>query len=293
MVRRIFYPSERMFDLHNLNYRARIEERYRALLKDLRGMVVLTGPSGSGKTTTLYSSLLAIYREMDDYASIVTIEDPVEYEFGLFSQMQVNRLAGMDFFHGLSAIMRQDPEVIMIGEIRDPETSAVALRAALTGHLVLTTIHSGSAPEVITRLLNMGIEPFIISSALTCILAQRLVRINCPHCIEEYEPPKNIADFARTRLDNPSLKFRRGAGCSECKYTSFHGRMPLAELLVLDEGIRAKILEKAPTGALKRHAVEKLSMNPLLSDGLERVAEGTTTVEEVFRVIGMHEEGLL
>ncbi|MHC4661398.1 MAG: GspE/PulE family protein [Planctomycetota bacterium] len=293
MVIRIFYPSERMFNLHNLGYPEEIENRYRSLLKDLRGMVVLTGPSGSGKTTTLYSSLLEINREQDDFASIVTIEDPVEYEFGVFGQMQVNRQSGMDFLHGLAAIMRQDPEVIMVGEIRDAETSAVALRAALTGHLVLTTIHSGSAAEVITRLLNMKIEPFIISSALTCVLAQRLIRLNCDKCLEEYAPASNLADFVKRHLGEDDIIFRRGKGCPECNYTSYHRRAPLAELLVLDDGLRTRILEKVSTSELRKYAIEKLGMRALLDQGMEYAAQGKTTVEEAFRVIGMHEGGLI
>ncbi|TET37376.1 MAG: type II/IV secretion system protein [Planctomycetota bacterium] len=292
-VVRIFYPSERMFDLHNLSYREEIESHYRMLLKDLRGMIVLTGPSGSGKTTTLYSSLLAIHREQDDFASIVTIEDPVEYEFGLFGQMQVNRHAGMDFLHGLSALMRQDPEVIMIGEIRDAETSAVALRAALTGHLVLTTIHSGNAAEVVTRLLNMAIEPFIISSALTCVLAQRLVRLNCENCLEEYQPANNLLEFTHRFLDRKDFEFKRGAGCAECNYTGFLRRVPLAELLVLDDQMRNMILQKVSTNDLRGYAIEKLEMKSLLSDGMDRVAEGSSTIEEILRVVGMHEGGLI
>jgi type II secretory ATPase GspE/PulE/Tfp pilus assembly ATPase PilB-like protein len=252
-------------------------------------MVILTGPSGSGKTTTLYGSLQRIYQKKDQYASIVTIEDPVEYEFGIYSQIQVNRQVGLDFAKILAACLRQDPEVIMIGEIRDLETCEIALRASLTGHLVLTTIHSGSACEVVTRILNMNIEPFICASAITGVVAQRLVRVNCVDCKHEYTPDRAQIEFAERALNRTDLKFMRGRGCAKCGYTGFRDRIPIAELLVFDDALRSLILEQPSTSTLRKFAVGR-GMKTLLEDGLDRVAQGITSLDEVFRVVSSREQ---
>jgi type II secretory ATPase GspE/PulE/Tfp pilus assembly ATPase PilB-like protein len=288
VVLRMFNSARGFFDLEKLGYPEDLVNRLEGLLLDLHGMVVLTGPSGSGKTTTLYGSLQRIYDKKDQYASIVTIEDPVEYEFGLYSQIQVNRQVGLDFAKILSAVLRQDPEVIMIGEIRDQETCDIALRASLTGHLVLTTIHSGSACEVVTRILNMNIEPFVCASALTGVVAQRLVRLICGDCKYEYTPEREHIDFVERALNRTDLKFTRGRGCAKCGYTGFRDRVPIAELLVFDDAMRSLVLEQPSTSTLKKFAVGR-GMRTLLEDGLDKVAAGKTTLDEVFRVVSARE----
>jgi type II secretory ATPase GspE/PulE/Tfp pilus assembly ATPase PilB-like protein len=288
VVLRMFNPAKGFFDLEKLGYPEDLVRRLESIVLDLHGMVILTGPSGSGKTTTLYGSLQRIYQKKDQYASIVTIEDPVEYEFGIYSQIQVNRQVGLDFAKILAACLRQDPEVIMIGEIRDQETCEIALRASLTGHLVLTTIHSGSACEVITRILNMNIEPFIVASAITGVVAQRLCRLNCPDCKHEYTPDRAQIEFVERTLNRTDVKFMRGRGCTRCAYTGYRDRIPIAELLVLDDAMRSLILEQPSTSTLKKFAVGR-GMRTLLEDGLARVAEGVTTLEEVLRMVSARE----
>jgi type II secretory ATPase GspE/PulE/Tfp pilus assembly ATPase PilB-like protein len=290
VVLRMFNPAKGFFDLEKLGYPEELVQRLESMLFDLHGMICLTGPSGSGKTTTLYGCLQKIYQKKDQFASIVTIEDPVEYEFGLYSQIQVNRQVGLDFSKILGAVLRQDPEVIMIGEIRDQETCDIALRAGLTGHLVLTTIHSGSASEVVTRILNMGIEPFVCASALSGVVAQRLVRLVCQACAYEYTPEKAQVDFVERALNRTDLHFMRGRGCAKCGYTGFHDRVPIAELLVFDDQLRSLVLEQPSTATLRKFAVGR-GMRTLLEDGLDKVAQGKTTLEEIFRVVSMRESG--
>ncbi len=289
-VLRMFNPAKGLFDLGRLGYSDDLVAKFESVLFDLHGMLVLTGPSGCGKTTTLYSSLLKIFEKKDQYASIVSIEDPVEYEFGLWSQIQVNRQVGLDFAKALTSVLRQDPEVIMVGEIRDMETCEVALRAGLTGHLVLTTIHSGSACEVVTRVLNMKIEPFVVASALTGVLAQRLVRLICPACAYEYTPEKPHVDFVERALSRTGLRFMRGRGCARCQFSGFKDRIPIAELLVFDDQLRSIILEQPSTSTLKKFAVGR-GMRTIMEDGLDKVAQGKTTLEEVFRVVSLREGG--
>ncbi|RME75736.1 MAG: type II/IV secretion system protein [Planctomycetota bacterium] len=288
MVIRIFDPKQALIELEELGYSEELLKEYELLLFDLQGMIILTGPSGSGKTTTLYSSLYKISTDLDQYASIVTLEDPVEYTVGRFAQMQVSRIHGIDFISGLAAILRQDPQVIMVGEIRDSETCEVALRAGLTGHLILTTIHSGTSYDVITRLLNMGIEPFVIASAVTGIMAQRLVRTLCSHCKQPYKPDPIKLQYFQQIADFKGVDFVRGEGCSKCNYTGFKGRIPIAELLVFNEKIRQFILQKAPSNVIRNFVIQ-MGMQTFLHDGIRKIKEGITTVEEVFRAVSYKE----
>jgi type IV pilus assembly protein PilB len=290
VVIRMFSSARATFETARLGYTPDLVKRIETLLFESKGMFVLTGPSGSGKTTTIYSLLREISQKMDAYASIVTIEDPVEYEFGHFGQMQVNRQAGLDFAAGLKAVLRQDPEVIMVGEIRDVETAEVALRAGLTGHLVLTTVHSGSACETVTRLINMGIEPFVVASALTGVLAQRLVRSICSGCKEPAEPDRTRSEFLKQALERVKLepRFFKGVGCPKCQFTGFSGRIPVAELLEVDDGVRQLVLEKAQTSQLRKFAATR-GWRSLLDDGLMKVAGGETTLEEVLRVVSLRD----
>jgi type II secretory ATPase GspE/PulE/Tfp pilus assembly ATPase PilB-like protein len=291
VVARVFAVSRSYFQLDQIGYDEATQKKIKAIVFDLEGLFLLTGPSGSGKTTTLYALLHDINRELDAYSSIITIEDPVEYQFGLWSQMQVNRQVGLDFAAGLKAALRQDPEVIMVGEIRDMETAETALRAGLTGHLVLSTLHCGSAPETVTRLINMELEPFVVASALTGTIAQRLVRRLCEACKEPApEDHAKLELFRRLyRGEHPErLQFFHGRGCDACQFTGFSGRLPVAELLDVDEEVRALILEKAKTSTVRRHLLER-GWRSLLDDGISKAAAGLTTAEEILRNVSLRE----
>ncbi|MBI4615636.1 MAG: type II/IV secretion system protein [Planctomycetes bacterium] len=284
-VIRIFDPMRALFSIDDLGFPADVKSRFTQLLMDLDGIVILTGPSSSGKTTTMYAGLQHIYQEKGDHASIVTIEDPVEYELGMFSQIEVNRRVGMDFSATLSALLRQDPEVIMVGEIRDFETCQIALRASLTGHLILTTIHSGHACEVITRLLDMGMEPFVVSSSVKGVMAVRLIRKICVECRAPHQPdPRHLEYFSAYR-DLSGVAFSRGKGCTACHQSGYLGRTSICELLVMNEELRSLVLKRSTTSAVVEKA-RALGMKNLLDCALDRVADGTTTLEEIRRVLG-------
>ncbi len=285
MVVRIFDPVRSTFELEELGYSPEVLEELMSLLMGLQGMVILTGPAGSGKTTTLYSCLLKVREELGHFASIVAIEDPVEYEVGEFAQMQVNRTHGLDFARGLRAVLRQDPEVIMVGEIRDEETCEVALKAALTGHLVLTTIHAGNTAEVIVRLLNMEMRPFIVASAVTGVVAQRLVRMICPDCRMPCRIEEPYEEFIRGLLRLEEVHTYRGRGCNTCQGTGYRGRTVIGELLTVEEDVRREILRGTSTPELAALA-KRRGMRTVFEDGLQRVVDGITTFEEVLRVAG-------
>jgi type II secretory ATPase GspE/PulE/Tfp pilus assembly ATPase PilB-like protein len=237
----------------------------------------VTGPTGSGKTTTLYSSLVTISSMAKN---IVTIEDPVEFELPLIRQTQVNAKSGVTFANGLRSILRQDPDVIMVGEIRDKETADVAIQAAMTGHLVFATLHTNNAPSALTRLVDMGIEPFLISSSVVGVIAQRLVRLNCVKCKEKYQPADDSVKGLNFKGDEV---FYRGKGCEKCKRTTFSGRSGIFEILVISDAIRKLVDAKVSADDIKKKAVEQ-GMKTLLQDGLNKVRAGLTTPEEVLRV---------
>lgn len=254
-------------------------KRFENLISRPHGIILSTGPTGSGKTTTLYSALMRI-NTID--RNIITIEDPVEYRLGLIRQMQVNSRAGVTFANGLRAILRQDPDIIMVGEIRDSETAQIAIQAALTGHLVLSTLHTNDAPSAITRLVNMGIESFLISASLIGVMTQRLVRLICAHCKEPYEPTKSVL----TKLSLPDKKglvLYHGRGCDYCKGTGYYGRTGIFELMTIDDEIKEMIIAGASTITLRNKAQEK-GMRLLREDGVAKVLAGITTFEEVARV---------
>ncbi|MBI2922578.1 MAG: type II/IV secretion system protein [Planctomycetes bacterium] len=286
MVIRIFDPMRALFELEELGLGGGLRDKLVDLLFNLQGMIIVTGPSGSGKTTTLYSCLQKISTDLGKLASIITIEDPVEYDLGLFAQMQVNRMQNIDFASGLSFVLRQDPEVIMVGEIRDTETCEVALQAGLTGHLVLTTIHAGTGCEVVTRLLDMKMKPFVVASAVTGVVSQRLIRTLCADCKAEYQPPKQLVELCEKMTGRKDMQFRKGKGCAACGGTGYRGRAAIAELLVMDEEIRNKVLAIPSTSELQKFAMAR-GMKPLLLDGLEKAADGLTTLEEVLWVAGV------
>ncbi len=257
--------------------------RYENLISKPYGIILSTGPTGSGKTTTLYSALMRI-NTID--RNIITIEDPVEYRLGLIRQVQVNNKAGISFSNGLKAILRQDPDVIMVGEIRDFETASIAIQAALTGHLVFSTLHTNDAPSAVTRLINMGVEPFLISASLIGVMAQRLVRVICEHCKEPYEPTKALFDKWGIK-DRRNAHFYRGKGCDHCKGTGFRSRSGIFELMSVDDEIREMIISGASTVSLRKKCQAK-GMKILSEDGLIKALAGVTTIEEVARVCEDH-----
>jgi type IV pilus assembly protein PilB len=243
------------------------------------GILLVTGPTGSGKTTTLYSSL----RCMDaNKLNISTVEDPVEYHLGSATQVQVHEKIGMTFSAALRSLLRQDPDVVMLGEIRDAETARIAVQASLTGHLVLSTLHTNDAPASITRLINIGVEPYLISAAVNAILAQRLVRKICPHCKEEFIPSDDMKEFL-TLQGFPADKTFKGKGCDRCRKTGYTGRLGIYELLVMDDSLRDMVTRNPDVTQLRKLCIER-GLVTLRQDGLAKVMGGQTTVDEILRV---------
>jgi len=258
------------------------EEDHLALLKEQidrpHGIVLVTGPTGSGKTTTLYSALLTMNgSEMN----ISTVEDPVEYSLGFANQVQVNERIGFTFASALRALLRQDPDVIMVGEIRDEETARISVQAALTGHMVLSTLHTNDAPSSITRLINIGIEPYLISASLNAVLAQRLVRRICSNCKESYEPSDDVKKALERARMEPG-KLWRGKGCDRCRKTGYSGRCGIYEVLVLDDSIRDMVAGRPNVTDLRRYCQEH-GMVTLRDDGLRKLRKGVSTVEEILQ----------
>ncbi|MHB8765439.1 MAG: GspE/PulE family protein [Deferrisomatales bacterium] len=261
------------FSKHNL-------EVFDALIRRPNGIVLVTGPTGSGKSTTLYAALNAIN---SIEVNIVTVEDPVEYQIPLLNQVGVNPRRGLTFGGALRSFLRQDPDIIMVGEIRDPETGSIAAEAALTGHLVLSTLHTNDAPSTITRLMEMGVQPFLLAPTLLGILAQRLVRRICPQCKTPYAPaPAEVAEAGIGAVVG-QVTFYRGTGCGYCQGLGYKGRTAIHEVLKVDEEIRQLITEKASTSQLRRAAVAK-GFRDMRFDGLRKAAAGATTLDEVIRV---------
>lgn len=252
---------------------------FKDVLKKPNGIILISGPTGSGKSSTLYAALNFLNKED---TNIITVEDPVEYQLDGINQVQVNEAIGLTFANGLRSILRQDPDIVMVGEIRDTETAEIAIRASLTGHLVLSTIHTNDAISAVSRLTDMGIEPFLISASLVCVVAQRLVRLVCRDCAQEVpatEREKEI--FTNRGLDIESV--RRGKGCPTCGRTGYRGRTAIHEVLVIDGKIREMISNLKPIGDIRRYVQER-NTKFLLDDGLLKVKQGLTTTEEVLRV---------
>ncbi len=251
------------------------------LIQSSHGIILVTGPTGSGKTTTLYAALSTI-NEPD--INIITIENPIEYQIDGIGQIQVNPKIGLTFANGLRSIVRQDPDVILVGEVRDLETAEIAIQSALTGHLVFSTLHTNDSASTITRLSDMGKEPFLITSSVIGILAQRLVRVICDNCREEYVPnQESLLNLGLTADAIKKKSFYRGKGCPLCFNTGFRGRTGIFELMILDDEMNNLILKTSDANAIKRKATQK-GMVTLAEDGAEKVLSGITTVEEVFRV---------
>jgi general secretion pathway protein E len=283
VVLRILDKSNVMLGLGKIGMRPENLSRFKDLIHMTEGIVLVTGPTGSGKTTTLYSAISEIN---SSHANIMTVEDPVEYKLQGMAQIGVNPKIQLNFSTGLRHILRQDPDIIMIGEIRDKETAEIAIQAALTGHLVLSTLHTNDAPSALTRLVDMGIEPYLLSSSVIGILAQRLVRKICPNCKESYLP--SPAEVRSLGFENGALFFK-GKGCSECFDTGYKGRMGIYELMPMTGHLKRCLIETADSTTLQKVA-EKEGMKSLRQDGGHLVLAGLTTTEEVLRVTRSYEE---
>ena len=266
-----------------------LDEHNRGILEQYirypHGIILVTGPTGSGKTTTLYGALTAI---STGDKNILTIEDPVEYSLDGISQVQVNNKKGLTFSVGLRSFLRQDPDVMMVGEIRDLETAEIAIRAAITGHLVFSTVHTNDAPSTITRLIDLGLEPYLVSSSLLLIIAQRLVRTLCNSC-KAWEVPDaaQSAELKQMGFDLSQLpegKLAHSPGCAECFNSGYHGRTAIYEMLPMEESIRSMVTGQATASELKKVATQDLGMRSLRADGMSKLAQGLTNAQEVMRV---------
>jgi type IV pilus assembly protein PilB len=280
IVMRILDSSSVLLGLEQLGFYEDHLANIKKLIELPHGILLVTGPTGSGKTTTLYSALNTIN---SPDKNIITVEDPVEYRLTGIRQSQINPQAGMTFATGLRSILRQDPDVIMVGEIRDLETAEIAIQAALTGHLVFSTLHTNDAPSSLTRLIDMGVEPFLISSSVVGVLAQRLVRKICPHCKEEFKESAKALEELGANLKNKDAKTYIGKGCPECKNTGYRGRIGIFELMVISDKIKEMIIAKTSASVIAKTAREE-GMLTLREDGVRKILDGATSVEEVVRV---------
>jgi type IV pilus assembly protein PilB len=279
VVLRILDKSKAILDLNKLGFDADVLEKFKTLLRRPYGLLLVCGPTGSGKTTTLYSAITMLN---SSEKNIITIEDPVEYQLENINQNQVKESIGLSFDRFVRHALRQDPDIIMVGEIRDRETAETAIQASLTGHLVLSTLHTNDSASAITRLLEMGIAPYLISSSLLASLAQRLVRTICPECKTEFIAPKGV--LKELGMDEEArLKLSKGKGCSACYDSGYKGRSGIYELLHMDEGLQSLILTNPTADALLGY-LRKIEHKPLKTLGYEKVLEGATTIEEVSRV---------
>ena len=280
VVLRILDRRQAILDLEQLGFGSTDLKVFKSLLLRPNGLILVVGPTGSGKTTTLYSAINLI-RSMEK--NLITIEDPVEYQLEIINQVQVDHKTGLTFAKILRSVLRQDPDIVLVGEIRDLETAEVAIQASLTGHMVLSTLHTNDSVGAVARLLDMGLEPYLISSSLTCVLAQRLVRVVCDDCKTLYfpaEPTKKTLGRAEDR----SLRLAKGRGCEACYDSGFKGRIGIYELLQLDDELKEMILRNPSSEEIREHARKKGQLF-LADDGYAKVIDGTTSIEEVTRVI--------
>ncbi len=284
IVIRLLDKSNKILTLEELGFSQEDLQKYRRIIKRPHGLVLITGPTGSGKSTTLYASLLELKTPRKN---IITIEDPVEYQITGISQIQVNPQINLTFANGLRSILRQDPDIIMVGEIRDLETAEIAIHASMTGHLVLSTLHTNDAPSAVARLVDMGLEPFLIASSLEGVIAQRLVRKICPYCKEirkaTEEEKREIEEKGRVSIKGDEILLYRGKGCEHCLGTGYSGRVAIYEIMEVDEDLKTLISKNVETNTLRRKAMEK-GMKTLVQDGIEKVLKGVTTLEEVLQV---------
>ncbi|MGC8991362.1 MAG: GspE/PulE family protein, partial [Verrucomicrobiia bacterium] len=280
VVLRVLDRSAMQLEMENLGFPKFIYDYMSEAIQQPNGIIIVTGPTGCGKTTTLYSCLRRI-NTID--SKLLTVEDPVEYDIEGIMQVPVHEAVGMTFAKALRAFLRQDPDIIMVGEMRDLETAQVAIQASLTGHLVMTTLHTNDAPGAVTRMIDMGVEPFLISSTLLAVLAQRLVRMICKRCRTPFEPTESqLALLNLSPHDVGDKVFYYGRGCKECNDTGYRGRKGIFELLPISEPIRILINERSPTAVIRQKAIE-LGMVTLREDGLRCIFDGDTTIEEVLK----------
>ncbi|MCP1355310.1 type II secretion system ATPase GspE [Aneurinibacillus migulanus] len=279
IVMRLLDTTNALIDLEKLGLTKRNLTAFRDLISRPNGILLVTGPTGSGKSSTLYA---ALHHLNEDCVNIITVEDPVEYQLEGINQVQVNSNIGMTFASALRSILRQDPDIVMVGEIRDTETAEIAIRAALTGHLVLSTLHTNDAVSSITRLIDMGIPPFLIASSVNGVLAQRLVRKLCPQCKQSYTPREDEKElFTKRGLKIEQLW--RGTGCGNCNSTGYRGRMAIHEIFRMDDILQQMITKQMPTAEYKKYALRN-GMILLFDDGLLKVKQGLTTIEELYRI---------
>jgi general secretion pathway protein E len=282
-VLRIFDPKRTIRALDRLGLSPAQLDDLTALLRLPQGAIMLTGPSNSGKTTTLYAALQFLHAERRDLCNICTVEDPVEYDLGVINQTQVNSEVGLTFAAGLRTVLRQDPEVIMLGEIRDAETAGIAIRAGLTGHLILSTVHAPSAAGVFARLIELGAEPFLVASAVTSVLSQRLIRKVCPDCAAPVQPSPEL--FEQAGVTSTEGNWQAGRGCERCYGTGYHGRTGVFQVLRVTEPLRERIVARAPAGEVESLAARHGARN-LREVALDVARAGHTTLEEAIRVCG-------
>ncbi len=280
IVIRILDQSKTVLTLDKLGLDKNRLEKYTKALNTPYGIILVTGPTGSGKTTTLYASLNSVNSISKN---IITVEDPVEYRLNLIRQTQINPKAGLTFATGIRAILRQDPDIIMVGEMRDIETSETAFQAALTGHLVFSTLHTNDAAGALARLIYLGIEPFLVASSTVCVIAQRLVRKICPQCKSSHNPPEEILKSCNYKGNNEA-QFYMGRGCKQCRHSGYHGRIGIYEIMIIDEIIKNLILKKASVSEIRQAAVKHQGMKTLRQEGFEKALSGITTLEEVTRL---------
>jgi general secretion pathway protein E len=269
-----------------LGFSQQVSEGLSQLLARPQGLLFVTGPVGSGKSTTLYAALAHISRNRGETTTIVTLEDPIEVRLSFASQTQINTRTNMTFANGLRSVLRQDPNVLMVGEIRDRETAAIAMQASLTGHLLLTTVHADDATGPFARMVDMGIEPFLLASSVTGCLSQRLVRTLCPDCKRPSPTtPTTVAKFGSLGAELRHFDYFEAVGCAACEGNGYVGRTPIAELLVVDPDVRRELHEGCRADVMRQHAIER-GMTPLMKDGLRQAQLGVTTLAEVLRVAG-------
>lgn len=282
VVLRLLDVGNALSDIEKIGLSEQNLEIFKKMILKPNGIILITGPTGSGKSSTLYAALSHLNSEE---VNIITVEDPVEYQLEGINQIQVNENIGLTFAAGLRSILRQDPDIVMIGEIRDTETAQIAIRASLTGHLVLSTLHTNSAVEALSRLIDMGIEPFLISSSINGVMGQRLVRRVCRDCAETLEPTeRELEIFISRGIDVDHVV--KGRGCPSCNNTGYRGRIAIHEVLGIDDEVRKMISKSAPTSAIRNYVSEK-GMKFLIDDGLEKVKQGLTTTEEILRVVSL------
>jgi type IV pilus assembly protein PilB len=283
VVLRLLDKKLNLLRLEELGFTDRVFHDIQRLLKKAYGMILVTGPTGSGKTTTMYS-LISSFNSTEK--NIITLEDPVEYLIEGINQTSVNPRAGLTFPVGIRSILRQDPDIVMVGEIRDLETAQIAIRAANTGHLLLSTLHTGDAPSALTRLIEMGIEPYLVASSVIGIISQRLVRKVCRSCIQEIElPPKAPErDFLGLGADE-KVVLHKGRGCSACGYTGYYGRVAIGEVLIVSDPIRRMVLNKESANGMLEYLKTNEDYTTLLENGISKVKQGVTTIEEIARCL--------